>query len=178
MPASAIVALAAPSTVSASDSSHPLTALSPHLRSALGAAAARRLTAPPATPPVTSQPFVLVVCSSAIRCTEYVKAMRPLHLPHNALLKAFAKHIKLAEQQSQLDTSDVRVAVGTPKRLLDLYVGGALRLERLVLCVVDCGVDAKKYSLLTLPGVKEDFFAFYQKLHPAVREGKVKLSLF
>lgn len=104
--------------------------------------------------------------------------MRPLHLPPATLLKAFAKHIKLSEQQSQLDSSDVRLAVGTPKRLLDLYVGGALRMERLVLCVVDCREDAKKYSLLTLPGVKEDFFALYQQLHPAVRAGKVKLTLF
>ena len=178
MPASAIVLPSVSTSKAANDSSHPLTALPAHLRSSLGAATARRLTSPPAVPPTTNQPLVLVVCSSAIRCTDYIKAMRALHLPPDSLLKAFAKHIKLAEQQAQLDSSDVRLAVGTPKRLLDLMVGGALRVERLVLLVVDCKEDAKKYSLLTLPGVKDDFFALYQLLHSAVRAGKIKLTLF
>ena len=52
-------------------------------------------------------------------------------------------------------------------------------MERLVLCVVDCREDAKKYSLLTLPGVKEDWVAMYQQLlHAAVRAGKLKLTMF
>ena len=192
MPASAITVVTASSRDAANDSSHPLTALPAHLRSSLGAAASRRLSDPPSSPPITNQPLVLVVCSSAIRCTHYIKALRPLHLPQTTLLKAFAKHIKLSEQQSQLDSSEVRVAVGTPRRLLDLMAGsissvssdsgggggGVLQLDRVKLCIVDCGVDAKKYSLLTLPGVKDDFFVLYQQLHPAVRAGKLKLTMF
>ena len=120
------------------------------------------------------------MCSSAVRCTDYIKALRALHLPPTTLLKAFARHIKLAEQQAQLNDSDVRLAVGTPRRLLDLVggVAGAMRMERLVLCVVDCQKDAKQYSLLTLPGVRDDWFALYQLLHPAVRAGKLRLALF
>ena len=160
------------------NSSHPLTALPAHLRASLGAAATRRLTAPPSNPPTTNQPHILIACASATRCTEYIKALRPLRLPHTALLKAFARHIKLAEQQAQLDSGDVRVVVGTPRRMLDLMAVGALRVERLVLFVVDCQVNAKQYSLLTVPEVKDDFFALYQQLHSAVRAGKVKLTLF
>ena len=179
MPASAVALVQASPNAATDESSHPLTALPAHIRKALGASAARRLTDPPTTPPTTTnQPYILILCSSATRCTTIIKALRPLHLPYQTTLKAFARHLKLSEQREQLDGSDVRVCVGTPRRVIDLMDCGALLLERAVLCVVDCQEDAKKYSLLTLNEVKDDFFALYQRLHPAVRAGKMKLTLF
>jgi len=92
--------------------------------------------------------------------------------------KLFAKHKKVKDQESALQT-DVRVAVGTPNRVLKLYESGALSLIQLQFLVLDLGRDVKKFTLFTMPTVSQDFFSMYKKhVHSLVLRGQTKICIF
>ena len=206
-----------PSAVPPSSSSRPLAQLPSVLRQSL--AQWKSLLYSPPSPSVRAQPFVLVLCASALRCQAVVKALRPLSLPPHASVKAYARHFKVEEQREALQSRDVRIVVGTPHRIRQLLDRGAFHLSRLQLTVVDCAEDGqapptagaeaaravlpssacsaqpltrpplccgllcvapavKRYSLLTLPGVKDDLWALYgTHLHPPIEKGQAKLCL-
>ena len=144
----------------------------PQWRSGLLSSSPR--SSPPSSAP--SRPCLLVVCASALRCLEFVRALRPLRC---RVVKAFARHIRIEQQTAQLRAEDARVIVGTPRRLSDLLAVAAFGLQRARLCLLDAAPDAKRFSLLTQPAVSSDLLELYARhLQPAVSAGAIKLCIY
>ena len=142
--AESMVAVPLPTAPSCAPS-HTLAQLPSVLRRALPSWRSILCSPPSSSPP--SQPFVLCLCSSALRCQAVVKALRPLPLPPQSLVKAYARHFKLEEQQRALQSHDVRLVVGTPHRVRQLMDCQALLLTRLRLLLLDCSEDGQFSSL-------------------------------
>ena len=95
---------------------------------------------------------VLVLCSSAVRCVEVIRALKATL--RCSVAKLFAKHLKLAEQLEELKELTPAVMVGTAHRsaqLLGATHTGALRASALRLVLVDGTPDAKAFTMLTQP---------------------------
>ena len=60
------------------------------------------------------------------------------------IAKLFAKHVKVEEQKTSLESHASGIACGTPHRLCKLADEGALSLQRLQLLVIDLHIDAKQ----------------------------------
>ena len=60
------------------------------------------------------------------------------------VVKLFAKHLKVPEQQKHLESSPVGLGCSTPNRVLKLADMDALKLDRLRLLVLDMKLDAKQ----------------------------------
>jgi hypothetical protein len=125
----------------------------------------------PAPPDDTGCPYVVVVCSAALRAANIVRQLRPLG--SKAAAKLFAKHFKLQEHVEMLQVF-WPVVVGTPNRLLKLVEMGALSFTRTKLLVVDSTKNTKKFDILDIQGVKEDLVAL---LHTYVRTAREQLKL-
>ena len=93
---------------------------------------------------------VIVLCMSATRCLEVVRALKAKH--RCAVAKLFAKHIKLKEQLVELAQETPMICVGTPHRvgeLLDSIHKGGLRASAIRLLLVDGKADLKSFTMLT-----------------------------
>ncbi|KAJ2899610.1 hypothetical protein IWW38_000912 [Coemansia aciculifera] len=111
-------------------------------------------------------PQVLVICSSALRVIELVKRLRPVS-QKRGVMKLFSRHLKIEEQQKALGSAAVDVAVGTPNRILKLLTGdgksgGALKVNRLRLVVVDCWQDEKMRVVVDMDDTRKDLFAIWK----------------
>jgi protein CMS1 len=106
------------------------------------------------------QPVLLVITGNAQRAADLAKVLRNLSptakgekdekkkkiLPVG---KLFARHFKVAEQEAFLKSTACLIAVGTPQRVYDLLVGGALQLDSLQALVLDITwADVKMKTLL------------------------------
>lgn len=98
--------------------------------------------------------------------------------------KLFARHFKLSEHITYLNTTPVAIGAGTPDRISKLIEAKALKLERLRWIMLDVTwLDSKSYSLADLPekAVRE---AVWQGIlgNPEIldmlKAGKTKLVLF
>lgn len=92
---------------------------------------------------------VIVLCMSANRCLEVVRALKAKH--RCAVAKLFAKHIKLKEQLAELAQETPAICVGTPHRvceLLDARKGG-LRASAIRQLLIDGKPDVKSFTMLT-----------------------------
>ena len=93
---------------------------------------------------------VLVLCSSALRCVEVIRALKAVL--RCSVAKLFARHLKLAEQLEELARETPVVCVGTAHRaaqLLGATHTGALRASAVRLVLVDGTPDAKAFTMLT-----------------------------
>ena len=101
-------------------------------------------------PPTRAPGSVLVLCSSALRCVEVIRALKATL--RCSVAKLFAKHLKLGEQLEELARETPVVCVGTAHRaaqLLGSTHAGALRASAVRLVLVDCEPDAKAFTMLT-----------------------------
>ena len=145
-----LLAVPPPSASDDGGSSHPLSSLCSLLRRALPQWRSTLLAPPSLSPAAHGRPFVLVLCSSALRCLCYVRALHRLRLPHpHALVKAFSRHIRVEEAAAQLRSADARVVVGTPARVDSLITLHALHLQRCQLIVLDGAADGQRRTLDT-----------------------------
>lgn len=111
-------------------------------------------------------PLVVIVTASAIRATEIIQGLHA-KIHHCKLAKLFSKHIKITEQIATLASSYHPIVIGTPHRLHQLIELGALSLNRTQLLMVDFTADIKNFTILTLPGVNQDFGKLlFQYAHP------------
>jgi hypothetical protein len=119
-------------------------------------------------------PKVLVICSGARRAADVIKVMsKELKCK---IGKLFAKHFKVEEQVTFLAENYCHVAVGTPNRLSKLVELGALSLSKVRLVMVDMAKNEKKYTVLTMPLVKDDFFVFMSScVQPELSHLKITL---
>jgi hypothetical protein len=110
-------------------------------------------------------PMVIVVCVSARRAVAVLKELAGLKV---RAAKCFAKHMDLEKQKEMLRDSAFGIAVGTPNRLKVLCEpdnGGKspLYLGRTGLVVLDSHVDAKGFSVCTLPDTSIDTIDFVRE---------------
>jgi len=98
--------------------------------------------------------------------------------------KLFARHMDFEEQKAALSASAPGpphvLAVGTPNRVAALCADGALKLSHCQLLLLDVtAVDVKGFNVVTMLGVREDFWKLYRdQLHERVVKGSCKVALF
>lgn len=116
---------------------------------------------------IKQAPYILILCSSAIRCIEVQKKLDAT----NEFIKskkfrwthAFAKHKKLNEQIDFLNKSKqpIHLVYATPARLAQLVEAEALKLDLLEFVVVDYwNRDVKQKRLFDMLEIREDFLKF------------------
>ncbi|ESO01664.1 hypothetical protein HELRODRAFT_192229 [Helobdella robusta] len=107
---------------------------------------------------VSGSPIVIIVCSSAIRCVEFIRQIKDLKSGDKYIIaKLFAKHLKLDKTQDFLRSKVIHLAVGTPNRLAALISSGDLRLTTLKHLVLDVNHrDSKLLNMLQIKIVKND----------------------
>jgi len=101
-------------------------------------------------------PQVLIICAGAKRAAQVINGISKK--VHCKIFKCFAKHIKVTEHVEMLAKTHYPIAVGTPNRVEKLLELGALCLRNTQLVLVDMAEDAKEFTVLSLPGVQEDFY--------------------
>lgn len=107
-------------------------------------------------------PRLLVICPSAIRCTDIVRSLKELNPSKGVpIAKLFAKHIKLHEQKEFLQSNQTVIAVATPNRAKSLIEDGAFSTKYLGLILLDTSyVDDKQRTLFDVPEIKQQLFDF------------------
>lgn len=106
--------------------------------------------------PDRGRPAVLVLCASAIRCVDVVRALRVFADKGLVIGKLFAKHLKMTDQIHFLAHHCVRIVVGNPNRIAKLIDERALDLSELRLVLLDMHRDAKSLTLLDLHDVRTE----------------------
>eukprot|EP00899_Mesostigma_viride_P028008 jgi/Mesvir1/8392/Mv12637-RA.1 len=106
-------------------------------------------------------PFLIILCSSAVRCTDVIRDIRAAS-QGCSVSKCFAKHFKLEEQVEMLK-EPTDIAVGTPHRIGKLLDVGALSTERLRFVGLDMWLNPKQWSQFDIPEIRVDFWEMFRK---------------
>ncbi|GBG74704.1 hypothetical protein CBR_g19109 [Chara braunii] len=124
-------------------------------------------------------PAVLIICSSAMRCVDVLKALRDsVGKRGPRLAKLFAKHLKVEDQVQQLKDR-VDIAAGTPARLQKLVSVGALALDRLRYLILDMHRDEKTFTMFDIREVRDEFWNLYRScLHQRVLQKQLQICLY
>jgi hypothetical protein len=103
-------------------------------------------------------PYVIILCAAAGRAADVINQISSQM--KCKIGKLFAKHFKIQDQVEILHRQDFPIVVGTPNRISKLLELGALSLTETQLCLIDMELNMKSFSILTLPGVCQDFYQF------------------
>lgn len=123
-------------------------------------------------------PYYIILSRSAIRALEIIKNMGNMKKTHK-VAKLFAKHKKIEDQETYLETHCVKIAVGTPNRILNLISNNKLHLTKLKHLILDMDKDVKTYTFLDNKQLRTDFFELYSGyIHEKVKSNQVKISMF
>jgi protein CMS1 len=123
-------------------------------------------------------PSCLLVSPSAMGAVHLIKSCGTFNRSCR-VAKLFAKHFKVADQAAALKKDRVAMGAGTPHRLCALADAGALQLGALKWVVLDVHMDAKQRTILDVPEVRADWWAFWEKhLRARVAGGHTRLALF
>lgn len=114
-----------------------------------------------ADPSSKGSPPVVLLTQSAISGVNLIRGMRKLR-PRTPVAKLFSRHMKLSQQEQTLQ-GDVRIAVGTPNRVLKLCNVGSLNFSGTALLIIDTRKDEKGRSLFEQKDICRDFFKLYEK---------------
>ncbi|KAJ9161610.1 Protein cms1 [Coniochaeta hoffmannii] len=102
-------------------------------------------------PEAKGSPHTIVVAGAGLRAAELVRSLRKFQKKGNSVAKLFAKHIKMEEAVTFLNTHRTGIAVGTPVRLMDLLDNGALSVDNLKRIVIDAShIDQKKRGVMDM----------------------------
>uniref|UniRef100_UPI00358DDF87 protein CMSS1 isoform X3 n=1 Tax=Myxine glutinosa TaxID=7769 RepID=UPI00358DDF87 len=128
---------------------------------------------------IKSEPLVLIVCSSALRCLDVIRNLGAFK-ERCKITKLFAKHIKMEEQQKFLSSHTVHVGVGTPARITALMVKGFLKTSSLQYVVIDWNwQDQKLRRLVDIPELKVELFELFRSfVIPLVHTNSTCIALF
>lgn len=137
-------------------------------------------------------PSVLILCISAIRCTELLKwgldgwlMIRELADLKVFIPKLFGKHIKVEEQKKSLNKV-TPLAIGVPNRVLRLIEDGVLDLSNVSTLIIDMkeygteesvmSRNEKTMNVISLKETREAFVKLYMKyLHNGVIHNTTKV---
>lgn len=118
-------------------------------------------------PPLKKSPFLVVLCSSAMRCIDIQTKLDTSNvLIKNKKLRwmhAFAKHKKLPVQIEFIQKlkTPINIVYATPQRLSQLVEANALSLDELKYLVIDyTHRDVKQKRFMDMPDIKEEFLKF------------------
>ncbi|KAL6059693.1 cms1 ribosomal small subunit [Balamuthia mandrillaris] len=111
---------------------------------------------------VAGAPTVLIITSSAKRACDLFRALGEFNSAVR-VGKLFTKHMKLEEQIQFLNSTVVRICVGTPHRVSQLCDASALNLSACRYLVIDMWKNPKQLSLLEMNDVKKDFFDMFTR---------------
>jgi len=123
-------------------------------------------------------PKAMILSRSAIECGNIIRSLKnQKKVFPGSILKLFAKHLKVPEQQRQLDETQTNVVVGTPNRVEKLVELGNLNLDRCECIFIDMSLDAKNFCFFDIADVRLSFFNFYHK-YVHGKMDKIKIALF
>lgn len=74
-------------------------------------------------------PHTLIISAAALRSSNVATAMRKYQSKNAMVAKLFAKHFKLKESVEICENNKLGIAVGTPRRILDLLKEGKYYLH-------------------------------------------------
>ncbi|XP_065912716.1 protein CMSS1-like [Dysidea avara] len=126
-----------------------------------------------------ASPIVMVIALSAMRCIQLNREAAGFRNGCTTV-KLFAKHIKVAEQRTFLESHVVPFAIGTPNRINKLLKLGVLNLKKCRLIVIDWyWKDKKMRAIADIPEVKDDLNTLLRDiLLPQMQSSKLKLFLY
>lgn len=131
------------------------------------------------------KPFVIILCSSAIRCIELQKKLdSSIDLIKSKKIKwmhAFAKHKKLNEQIDFIEKckTPIHLIYATPQRLAQLVEAGALNLNLLKYVVMDYMFrDCKLKRFIDMPDLRDEFFKLTHKYLFSLNKEKIKFKFY
>ncbi|MES1908273.1 MAG: hypothetical protein MHM6MM_001240 [Cercozoa sp. M6MM] len=123
-------------------------------------------------------PSLIIISGNARRCTDLIRELKKIE-SHMHVVKLFAKHMKVAQQQQHLETRVTPAAVGTPARLLQLADAGALKFGNATLVVVDLQRDAKKMNMLDHALLRKDVLALFERhVQPQYERDTLRVCFF
>jgi len=139
----------------------------------------KHLGKPPKESDYHGQPSVLVVTQSAIRAVEVIRALSEFS-KYCKVGKLFSKHMKVKEQVEFLSKSVVKIAVGTPNRLIKLAENESLDMNKLDLLVIDYTYkDSKNRNIFEIPEIRKDLLAFIkQNCISRIKDQSQKIALY
>lgn len=122
-------------------------------------------------------PYILILCSSALRAVEFNKHLAPFKC---RVAKLFGKHIKLSEQTEQLAKNYCPIAVGTPGRVKKLLEAQALSLKHTTHVIFDMEKNKKDMTILEFKETADEMVDLLQYYFiPHLNSGgNMKLMLF
>ncbi|ORX76731.1 hypothetical protein BCR32DRAFT_248500 [Anaeromyces robustus] len=139
----------------------------------------KHLGKPPKETDYHGQPSVLVVTQSAIRAVEVIRALSEFS-KYCKVGKLFSKHMKVKDQVEFLNQSVVKIAVGTPNRLIKLAENESLNMNKLDLLVIDYTFkDSKNRNIFEIPEIRKDLLTFIkQHCINRIKEKTQKIALY
>ncbi|ORX59228.1 hypothetical protein BCR36DRAFT_343073 [Piromyces finnis] len=139
----------------------------------------KHLGKPPKESDYHGQPSVLVVTQSAIRAVEVIRALSEFS-KYCKVGKLFSKHMKVKEQVEFLSKSVVKIAVGTPNRLIKLAENDSLNMNKLDLLVIDYNYkDSKNRNIFEIPEIRKDLLIFIkQYCIDRIKDQSQKIALY
>eukprot|EP00002_Diphylleia_rotans_P039885 TRINITY_DN9368_c0_g1_i1.p1 TRINITY_DN9368_c0_g1~~TRINITY_DN9368_c0_g1_i1.p1 ORF type:complete len:375 (-),score=108.36 TRINITY_DN9368_c0_g1_i1:69-1193(-) len=122
-------------------------------------------------------PVVVIITHSAIRAVDIYKSLGEF-TTIGQVAKLFAKHIKLQEHVEMLQNKIIKIAVGTPNRILKLAEMGELRFTCAQYVILDGHLDAKSFSVFDIADTKKDLLTLLQQfVIPMVLQSKTKIGI-
>lgn len=69
------------------------------------------------------------------------------------------------------------IAIGTPNRISKLVSLGSLQLSMIKLVIIDIEPDIKKFTILTMPTVKDDFYELMNHFDSSSSLSSLKITM-
>lgn len=123
-------------------------------------------------------PVVIIVSPSAVRCVDMIRSLKSVGA-HCKIGKLFAKHLKIEEQKELLNNNIIKIAVGTPARMEQLFDQGDLSIVDLKLIIIDMFVDQKGKTIFEIADTRAALFSFLQNsCSKVIFDEQTKISLY
>ncbi|KAM7446900.1 cms1 ribosomal small subunit [Porites harrisoni] len=123
-------------------------------------------------------PILLFVSSAATRAVDLNRSAAEFK-GNCKTVKLFAKHMKMSEQESFLESHVVHFGIGTPSRILKLLQNGALKTLRLKYVILDwTWRDQKLRRMIDIPEVRGEVINLLKDfVFPLAKASKLKIGL-
>jgi protein CMS1 len=134
---------------------------------------------------ITQSPYMIILCSSAMRCIELEKKISNLNSSIKSKqliwMHAFAKHKKLNEQIKFIENfkKPIHLIYATPQRLKQLVDAQALRLDQLRYVLIDyTNRDCKQKRFIDMADLREEFIKFTVEDLLKLNKNGIKLKFY
>lgn len=133
---------------------------------------------PVADPVTIGAPCILIISMAAIRAVDVIRAIPKDLKAKYKIGKLFAKHKKREEQNSFLQSNLVKVAVGTPARLINL-LDESLKTDCLQLIVIDTARDPKERNIFEMIDTRKEILQLVNdRLLKVIQNNQAKICFY